>query len=162
MQKTDFLIRAATEQDFSAILDLWNRMMAEHQAFDPRIRLAEGAEAAYRAYLAYHVRNDESRVGVAEADESDSVAAFCLCSINRNLPMFLPPRYGYLSDLVVGDAVRRRGIGRALVLDARLWLRGHSIGSMQLQVYTENSGAAAFWRAMGFESFYDRMWLEVS
>jgi ribosomal protein S18 acetylase RimI-like enzyme len=164
LAQNDFTIRAATERDAADAIDLWSAMMEEHEAFDPRIRLAPGAADAYRSYLGYHLTNADSRVGLALAREggrSGRAIGFCLTTIGRNLPMFLPARFGYLSDLAVEPSERRKGVGRALALDAIGWLRERGIDALQLQVYARNEAGAAFWRAMGFDSFYDRMWLEI-
>jgi GNAT superfamily N-acetyltransferase len=134
-------------------------MMADHSAQDPRIHLTEGAIPAYRAYLGYHLASGESCVCVAEA--AGRVVGFCLLTISRNLPMFLPARYGYLSDLVVEPAWRRRGIGRALFEQSLGWLHGNKIQSVQLQFYAFNKSGAAFWQAMGFNPYYTRMWRDL-
>lgn len=158
-----FSIRDATSADLDAMVALWIAMMDEHQAFDARVRLAKGAETGYRAYLGYHLGNEESLVSVAVGGRTAGapVIGFCLSTINRNLPMFLPARYGYLSDLVIAPAERRRGIGRALVADVRRWLKRRRVDTIQLQVYARNEGGAAFWKSMGFVSYYDRMWLDL-
>jgi ribosomal protein S18 acetylase RimI-like enzyme len=159
-----FKIRDAQYADLQPVLDLWMAMMNEHESFDPRIRLARGADAAYRAYVGYHLNNEDSRVLVAlpEEEDGETLFGFCLVTINRNLPMFLPPRYGYLSDLVVARDYRRMGIGRALVDEVRRWLSRQRIETIQLQVYAQNLGGAAFWQSMGFVPYYDRLWLDMS
>lgn len=164
MAKTDFSIRDATHEELPEVIALWSSMMDGHESFDSRIRMAEGAAAAYRAYLGYHLTNEDARVRVAVLNDrsENAVVGFCLALINRNLPMFLPSHYGYLSDLVVDTSMRRRGIGQAMVEDLRQWLQEREIDTIQLQVYTKNSEAAQFWQSVGFRSFYDRMWLDVS
>lgn len=152
-------IRKATFEDLDAILKLWDEMMREHQAGDGRVRLTAGALGAYRQYLCYHLVHGESCVRVAYGAEG--VVGFCLLAINRNLPMFEPDRYGYLSDLAVAPAWRRRGIGRTLVEEAGRWLRERDVHSIQLQYYSFNAAGEAFWRAMGFNPFYTRMWLDL-
>ena len=122
---------------------------------------AEGAAAAYRSYLGFHLASSDACIRVAEAQERGGprVAGFCLLLINRNLPMFLPARYGYLSDLAVDPAWRRQGIGKALLGEVKRWLAEKEISTIQLQVYSKNAPGAEFWRAAGFGAFYDRLWL---
>lgn len=138
-------------------------MMREHEELDRRIRMAPGSDSAYRAHLNYHLTQEESRICVAKegADAASVPVGFCLVTINRNLPMFLPPDYGYLSDLVVDPSVRRRGVGRALVEDVRAWLNSREVETIQLQAYIKNTRATDFWTSLGFSPFYERMWLEV-
>lgn len=155
------IIRKATFEDLKPCLELWDAMMAEHQRQDARIRLTEGALGAYRSYLSYHLVHSDSCVRVAEADGGE-VVGFCLATINRNLPMFQPERYGYLSDLTVASGWRRQGIGRMLLEEISRWLGQRGVDSIQLQYYNFNAGGASFWRAMNFKPFYTRMWLDLA
>jgi GNAT superfamily N-acetyltransferase len=151
-------IRIAVYEDLDLILGMWGEMMVEHERNDRRIRLADTALPSYRAYLGYHIHNSASRVFVAEV--GGELAGFCLLTISRNLPMFLPERYGYLSDLFVRPRARRRGLGRRMVENAMKWLGENNVHSVQLQYYQFNEGGGAFWRSMGFAPFYARMWLD--
>jgi ribosomal protein S18 acetylase RimI-like enzyme len=152
-------IRAARLEDIEAIIGLWGGMMADHERGDARLRLAPGAISAYRAYVGYHLTNAESKLLVAEAE--GKIVAFSLTTISRNLPMFLPARFGYISDLVVASHARREGIGRRMVEETAAWLRAHRIDSIQLQYYCFNELGEAFWRERGFEPFYTRAWLSL-
>jgi ribosomal protein S18 acetylase RimI-like enzyme len=154
-----FRVRLAGYADLEVVLEMWGTMMAEHEMNDPRIRLSDAALPSYRSYIGYHLNNSGSRVLVADA--RDMVVGFCLVTITHNLKMFLPERYGYLSDLYVRPEARRQGVGRALVDCATAWLAVNAVGSVQLQYYWFNRAGAAFWQAIGFEPFYTRMWLDV-
>jgi GNAT superfamily N-acetyltransferase len=155
----DTRLRAAGYADLDVILDLWGTMMAEHEANDPRIRLADCALGSYRSYLSYHINNAASRVLLAES--GGTPAGFCLVAITNNLKMFLPERYGYLSDLYVQPRARRQGVGRRLVESELAWLAERGVTNVQLQFYQFNKAGEAFWRAMGFEPYYTRMWRDV-
>ena len=151
--------RRASAADLEAIIELWSGMMAEHSREDPRIRLTAEAPAAYRAYAASHIDQEDSMLEVAEAD--GRIVGFMLLMISRNLPVFRPSLYGYLSDLAVAPRWRRRGIGRDLVRRGAEWLRRRDIHTIQLQYYEFNRRAGSFWRALGFRPYYTRMWLDL-
>ena len=159
MTDLEIHIRPARLENLDAIARLWIAMMQDHRRADPRVRLADGAAAAYSAYVNYHLTERDSCVRVVEVE--GRVVAFGLLTIARNLQMFDPPRFGYLSDLVVDAAWRRRGIGRRLVAHLLEWLRRRKIDCLQLQHYENNKAGEAFWRACGFEPYYTRMWLDV-
>ncbi len=152
--------RRALFRDLDPIIELWASMMAAHEHGDERIVLAPGALPAYRSYAAYHINQEDSRLDVAELD--GRVIGFMLLMISRNLPMFQPPLYGYLSDLAVTEDFRRRGIGRELVRRGSDWLRRREIQTIQLQFYNFNRSGESFWRNLGFKPYYTRMWLDLA
>lgn len=58
---------------------------------------------------------------------------------------------GWVYYLAVRDADREAGYGRALMLAAEAWLRGHGGVKLQLMVRTENKAVHDFYRAIGYE-----------
>lgn len=152
-------IRPAELSDLDIVVGLWSAMMRAHEAGDPHIRLTAGAESAYRSYIGYQIVAEDGCVLVAEI--AGEIIGFCTTGITRNLAMFEPQDYGYLSDLAVAPGHRRRGIGRRLFDATREWLRSRGIDSIQLQYYNFNQRARAFWTAMGFVPYYQRMWLDL-
>jgi len=152
-------IRPATLQDLDAIVALWMAMMREHEAFDSRIRLALNADNAYRQYVHHYITRDDAAVFVAE--RGNEVIAFCLAYAARNLPMFHPAQFGYLSDLTVSEPWRGRGVGSALLEATKAWFLRNGIAYIQLQVYSGNAPGIAFWRKAGFEWFVNGMRLTV-
>ena len=137
-------IRAATHHDIARIVEMWDQMMREHEQGDPHIRLARDAGAAYRAYVGYHVTSGDSFVPVAEAP--GGVVGFGLVTVGRNMPMFEPQYYGYLSDLTVEPQWRRQGIGRALVTEIAQRFKDKGAKSIAVIV----PGDAGFWKRMNF------------
>ena len=152
-------IRPATLADLDAIVTLWMAMMRDHEAFDPRIRLADKADNAYRQYARYYIARGDAAVFVAECQHE--VVGFSLAYCTRNLPMFRPVKYGYLSDLVVCAPWRGRGIGSTLFEATKRWFRKQGVAHVQLQVYSRNASALAFWGKLGFSDFVQGMWLEI-
>lgn len=153
-------IRQATEADLATLTDLWMRMMGEHAAFEPRVRLAAAARPAYHCYLELHCRGPRSLVVLAEEDDK-KIRGFCCAYVCQNLAMFLPSELGYVSDLYLAPEARGQGLGREMVGTVVEWFRSQGVSSVQLQVYRANGVGHEFWKAMGFEPFFDRMHLEL-
>ncbi|HEY4659775.1 MAG TPA: GNAT family N-acetyltransferase [Gemmatimonadaceae bacterium] len=57
----------------------------------------------------------------------------------------------FLDPLVVSRAHRRRGVGRALMLEAVSWARAQGIEKLWLGVFASNRRAIALYRSLGFE-----------
>lgn len=57
---------------------------------------------------------------------------------------------GFLKDLVVDPAFRRRGVGEALLLAARATLRARGHGQLALKVQAGNAGARRLYERLGF------------
>lgn len=57
---------------------------------------------------------------------------------------------GWINYLAVAPAARKRGVGRALVLEAERGLRAAGCPKINLQVRPENKEVIAFYEAIGF------------
>lgn len=153
------VIRRADTDDLDAIVSLWMDMMHEHEEFDERVRLSVAADEAYRNYACRHIENPEAPVFVA--DHSGRIIGFCLAYVARSLPMFRPSSYGFISDLMVMESWRRQGVGRSLLGAVQQWLREQGVRSIQLQVYSRNTAAVAFWSRLGFQDFVHGLWMQT-
>jgi GNAT superfamily N-acetyltransferase len=86
-------------------------------------------------------------VFVAE-DESGQLVG--LLSIGHQLTLWHAGPSALIQELVVDKAMRRKGVGRALILAAMQWAR--EVGCSEIGVSTEqdNLAAQAFYQRMGF------------
>jgi ribosomal protein S18 acetylase RimI-like enzyme len=57
---------------------------------------------------------------------------------------------GYLQRLAVHPAARGQGLGRALVVDALVWLRRRGAARAMVNTQQTNEGALALYQACGF------------
>jgi len=61
-------------------------------------------------------------------------------------------RTAFIEDLFVRPALRNRGVGRALVAQARAICESLGVRAMYLEVARNNGAAQAIYRAVGFDS----------
>ncbi len=153
-------IRKARFEDIDRIVELWMEMMRAHQRFEPRLILAANAAGEYRKFVSHYIAHADSSIYVAERNNNE-VVGYCLAFISQNLPMFEPETYGFISDLVVTEKQKRQGIGAALISQVKQWFQRRAVKNIQLQVYSHNTAGKQFWKKIGFENFFERLWLDL-
>jgi ribosomal protein S18 acetylase RimI-like enzyme len=152
-------VRAARVADESLLLALVEEEMRAHEELDPRLRLRKDAADRYAVYLRGRMRDIDSSVFVAVHD--DEVVGLAIGSIRKQDGFFVTQRYGYLSDVMVAPALRRRGIGRALYERVVLWFQGLGIDVVRLHVATRSDEARSFWHRIGAEDFMAEAWIDL-
>ena len=98
-----------------AIARLWEQLVAYHRALDDNLPVAapDGAERYAERLID---RLEDSQTCVLVAQEGGEIVGFVLGVVVDLVPeMFMPESGGFLADVFVEQAYRRRGIGQALV-----------------------------------------------
>jgi ribosomal protein S18 acetylase RimI-like enzyme len=89
---------------------------------------------------------------VAEID--GAIAGFVSVEMERILhPDEEQTPYAYVSDLVVLTEYRRRGVGRALLEQAKSCVRNAGVTVLRIGVFVKNQGAARLYRRFGFTDY---------
>jgi ribosomal protein S18 acetylase RimI-like enzyme len=155
------LIREAKRDDLDEIMRLYRQLMGLHEALDPRLALDWDGIEGFRDYLNNVLGSEYDRILVAETPDGAGLAGFIMGRLAQNPPVFRQPYYGYITDTCVDERWRRHGVGRALFEEMREWFHEQGLLTMQVNVAARNPASQAFWRAMGFEDFLDRLWQET-
>jgi GNAT superfamily N-acetyltransferase len=156
---TRITVRRARAEDLEPLLDLWQEMMDYHARLDRRFVPAADGRQIFRPTVEGWMTDEEWRVLVAEAD--GQIVAYAIGRVAENAPVFATPRFGYVTDTCVSPGWRRRGVGRKLFNALSSWFRGRGLAAVQLNVAAFNPTSQAFWRAMGFDDYLDRLWLDL-
>ncbi len=151
------MIRLADEGDAEVIGELWAEMAGYHAQLDAAtFRPAANGAELYARRICDRLQDSAARVLVAEQDGA-VVGYVCGMIAEMTTEMFLPMRCGFLADVYVAPAYRRRGLGRRLVERLCLWFRDQDVAHFEWQVSAKNRAGLEFWEAIGGETTILRM-----
>jgi GNAT superfamily N-acetyltransferase len=139
---TDVSVREAAGADAAAVWPLAETLAT---SFAP-------TRAAFECSFAAVLHDPAAAVFVAGAD--GTVVGYLLCVLHPTF--FADAPVGWIEELMVAPAERRRGIGRLLMAAAESWARGG--GAAYIALATRR--AAAFYSAIGYEdsaTFFRKM-----
>jgi len=144
------IIRPPAPDDWPSIGELAELLVRTHYAFDARRFVHPDTLQApdYIDRLREEVERGHAMVRVADVD--GRVAGYVFAGIEPGNLKELRPDAGYVHDLVVGQAHRGAGIGRALVASAVEWFHAHGIERVMLWTASSNTQAQQLFRDIGF------------
>lgn len=143
-----FLVRRATLDDLSAIVELRLSLLGEYRDHPMYGNLRPDAPArAHELFRAQLLSHNEAMF-VAQADGSPM--GVLRCADTPVSPLLFPDRYGYVSSVYVRPGERRKGVLRALLAAAEAWCAERGIDEMRLH-NTVESVAAQAWGSLGFD-----------
>lgn len=155
------IIRRAEPRDADVLGQLGAALMHTHFAFDMKrfLEPGEGAEAGYARFLVSQMKDDESRVFVAERDQR--IVGYVYAAIEPLSWKELRDECGFIHDLLVTDDARRSGVGEALLNAAIGWLRDQNMPRVVLGTAAQNEAAQRLFTRRGFRKTMIEMTLEL-
>ena len=138
-------IRPAEPRDADALVELGRAVGREPGGW--LITTADWRTAGdERRYLKALRRYPHAAVFVVESDDGEVVGRL---SIARDQH----PASAHVADLglMVAAGWRRRGLGRALLVQAVEWARASGVSKLELHVFPHNDAAIALYEQFGFE-----------
>jgi ribosomal protein S18 acetylase RimI-like enzyme len=146
-------VRVARGSDAAALAACWRELLLHHAALDPAFAVRDAALARLDAEVHRAIAAADSGVFVAES--ADALVGFCAVRLDRAPGALVEPARAVVTELSVVQALRRRGVGRALADAAFAWGRAQGASRAEVRVAARNAEAQAFWRALGFGDFVD-------
>jgi len=122
--------RSVAESDIDAVIALWTDCGLVRPWNDPRrdIDFARGKEG------------------------SDILLGFADGALVSSVMVGHDGHRGWLYYVAVSPAVQGKGLGRATVRAAEMWLRARGIWAVNLNIRSENEKVRAFYAALGYET----------
>jgi len=149
MPNPGLTIRPAHHGDVQALGPIWRELMDLHERTDARFALADDAITRWRTLAHEILGRDDGFLVMAELEGRP--VGFCLGWLAKNPAIYKVADVGFISEIVVTRACRRRGVGRALMDAARQWFAARRVQEYQLSTAVWNREAQAFWEAQGGE-----------
>jgi len=147
---SDIRIRAATEADVPALGRLGASLLRLHYSFDRQRFIAprDNVEEGYGWFLGGQLRDEEAVVLVA--DRGGAVAGYVYAGLEPHSWKELRDAAGFIHDIIVDDAARGAGVGRALIEAASAWLKAHGAPRVILWTAERNHAARRLFEQAGF------------
>lgn len=155
MKDVKISIQPAREQDTPGVLALAARLAEGVAPWRDRAAAATAGSQWLEGSLAAAGRG-EGIVFLAVA--GDAVAGVIAARPTKH---FTGELDGYIGELAVDERATRRGIGRSLVEAAQTWAQDQGLANLTLHTGAFNTGARAFYTALGFREEEVRLTLEL-
>lgn len=150
-------IREYEPRDAAALRECVVELQEFERRIDPRLRLGEEMADAHCAHLHDRCREARGQILVATVDGVVAGFASVIAEEPFTNPDEPPGTYAVVSDLVVLERCRGRGIGRRLLVRAEVFARDAGATELRIGVLSANAGARALYADVGFEPYSETL-----
>ncbi|WP_415903865.1 GNAT family N-acetyltransferase [Neptuniibacter sp. QD48_55] len=150
--KESFQISVAGPDRIDVVLKQWQQLTSYlpiHHAKPFGLPIPEHLENQLRHTLEQCIERDDAMVFIAEGDKVCGTIAVIL----NQQTGYTQPNSSVLFNLWVEPDLRRKGIGQALVVEAKQWLKAQGVTSVQAGWHPGNPEADDFWLKQGFSPY---------
>ncbi len=157
---SEITVRPAKREELSRVNELRRQVNALHVAGRPA-HFRPGFNEALQSHVYDRFESDDA--GVLVALDGGEVAGFATVQyVHRpEGPYTLPLDYYHVEEFGVDEAHRRRGVAAALVDYMKKDARARGFRRIDLDMWSFNEGAQAFYEAVGFTTYRRYMEMEV-
>lgn len=150
MHAHDFFVRRANARDLAALGRLGAAILREHYGFDSKRFIAPSAhpEDDYAWFLGTQLDRDDAVVLVAEG--RTEILGYVYAAIEPRSWKELREQCGFIHDVLVDEASRRRGVATALLRAAFEWAKAREAPRVVLWTASGNAAAQHLFDQLGF------------
>jgi ribosomal protein S18 acetylase RimI-like enzyme len=147
------VIREHCEDDLAAMRACIVELQEFERRIDDRLRPGESMAGDYLAHMIGRCRECEGTILVADCEGSVAGFATVLAHVPFEELDDPPGNYALVTDLVVRDGFRRRGLASALLAEAERYARAAGATELRIGVLSGNRAAAELYRSRGFTPY---------
>lgn len=150
MTRQGFNIRPRTQADAGGLLDCVRELQAYERMFEPRMIAPQDITASYFDWLDADCRESAGTILVADVGGRIAGYACVLGRVECRERDEIEYDHGLVADLVVREAWRGQGIGRALLEAAEDYARSSGAQTLRIGVLHANERARQVYEEFGF------------
>jgi ribosomal protein S18 acetylase RimI-like enzyme len=135
-----------TKRNMEAALELDKELALFEKKFDKKSKVDDQRRRESRRTFKKKI-NDRNSLGLLVEQDGEYVAFLTGWIMRKNV---WRTNIGYLCNLYVMPAYRRKGLARLLVKEFEKWLKSRKVRYVELSVYPGNNVAINAWSKMGF------------
>jgi ribosomal protein S18 acetylase RimI-like enzyme len=144
-------IRKATLKDFEALKKFKILSKREELKYSKTLKPLKQTRKKYLDYLKEDLTNKTRAVFIAIED--GKIIGMILGKSYNTISISKFKKKGYLSNLYVGRAYRRKGVGKRLILHTLKWLKKQGVPHATVEIHIKNATAYNLYRKLGFEDY---------
>lgn len=152
-------VTKARRKHIPRIVEMWKDFMDFHAKVDPFYKRDPKAHIGYQKHLEKVIGSRNEQLYIAM--DGNDVVGYTYARIVKYPPVFNYRYFGYLNDMYVDPACRRKGLGRMMYKTAIEWFTRRGMKQIELGAVAKNRVAVGFWRKMGFRDRMIRMYKEI-
>ena len=159
---SNYEIRIALPQDLQGVYKIFSLADTQHRQAHPEFFRETPDPKDTKDFLLSSIRSKDAVVFVAEDCEQIIGGILAWVRQTPDRSVLVPRTYVSIENLVVANAFRHHGIGKALMEQIHLWSEEHGIQQIQLTVWDFNKCAQEFYKNLGYEMLNHRMRKELT
>ena len=140
-------IKLATLEQVNQIEILYQELFLKMSNFQPKYLKPAKQEVEF---IRKTINEKDSDILLAEID--NCTIGFLLIQelITPSYTCLVEHKYAFIPDIIVGAEYQSKGIGSALLLEAKKWAENRNLDYLELNVLSENIGAITLYEKQGF------------
>ena len=151
------VIREYREEDASAVRACIVELQEFERGIDDRLRSGESMSAEYLALMLDRCRDCAGVILVAECAGVIAGFATVLTRVPFEALDDPPGEHALVTDLVVREGFRRRGLGAVLLGATERYARAAGAAELRVGVLSGNHAAASLYRRAGFAPYLETL-----
>lgn len=157
----DLQFRPATREDYDTVFDLFSEVQLIHASRLPNLFKAPTKDTHFQAFFDRVMCREDLYLTLGCAERLPVGYVHYSTGTQSEDIYQLGYRYSYIEQLVVREAYRSHGYGRAFLEHVRLQSRSLGISRIGIDFWSFNEPARRCFTGAGYRVFQEFMWLDT-